>query len=134
MLVRREAFNRLGGFDPNIFLFWEDNDLCRRIINAGGDLVLADAVQMNHRRGGSSAPTPVATYKVRWHQAWSRFYVFRKYAVAAGERRWVGQFQRKAALARVFGATKRLERYQGSLDGARAFLRGHTALAQEGLA
>lgn len=134
LLVRRQAVLTLGGFDPQIFLFWEDNDLCRRIVDSGGELLYCDQAEMRHARGGSTAPAPGNAYKVRWHQAWSRLYVFEKYGLASDAQRWIGRFARKAALARLMGARKRLERYQGSLDGARAFLRGHTALAQEGLA
>ena len=38
-LVRRDLFLRLGGFDENIFLFYEDDDLCRRIADGGLSLV-----------------------------------------------------------------------------------------------
>ena len=30
MLVRRDCFQQLGGFDPSYFLYYEDVDLCRR--------------------------------------------------------------------------------------------------------
>lgn len=133
MLVRREAFNRLGGFDPNIFLFWEDNDLCRRIIDSGGELVFAEDAEMHHVRGGSSRRARGAIYRARWHQAWSRFYVFAKYGLASDHEAWVKRFANKARLARLVRAKERLERYQGSLDGALAFQRGESALAHEGL-
>jgi hypothetical protein len=35
MLVRRTAFEQVGGFDPRYFLYWEDADFCRRLRAAG---------------------------------------------------------------------------------------------------
>ena len=31
LCVRADAFNALGGFDPNIFMYCEDTDLCKRL-------------------------------------------------------------------------------------------------------
>ncbi|MDP2691732.1 MAG: glycosyltransferase family 2 protein [Candidatus Gracilibacteria bacterium] len=38
MLMKRERFLELGGFDPRFFLFFEDTDLCRRVHVAGHDV------------------------------------------------------------------------------------------------
>ena len=34
-MIRRRAFDEVGGMDEQFFLFWEDADLCRRLRDAG---------------------------------------------------------------------------------------------------
>ena len=36
MLVRRTAFDEVGGMDEGFFLYWEDADLCKRLTSAAG--------------------------------------------------------------------------------------------------
>ena len=38
LLLRRSAFDEVGGFDPGFFLFYEEVDLCRRLEAAGWSL------------------------------------------------------------------------------------------------
>ncbi len=38
MLMKREKFLEIGGFDDRFFLFFEDTDLCRRVNEAGHDV------------------------------------------------------------------------------------------------
>ncbi len=80
-LIRRELFVRLGGFDENIFLFYEDDDLCRRIADAGIAMIYVPQAIVRHGRGRSSGPERGRIFKTRWHQAWSRAYVSRKYGL-----------------------------------------------------
>ncbi len=39
MLIRKKAFEEIGGFDPRFFLYFEDIDLCKRMIEAGWKVV-----------------------------------------------------------------------------------------------
>lgn len=48
MLVRREAIEQVGGFDPNFFVYFEDQDLCRRFWLAGWPVVYYPDVKMVH--------------------------------------------------------------------------------------
>ncbi|NEU11311.1 glycosyltransferase family 2 protein [Methylobacterium sp. BTF04] len=134
LMIRRDLFLELGGFDPNIFLFYEDDDLCRRVAQAGHALVHVHGAQALHGRGRSSAPEPGRVFRTRWHQAWSRAYVSRKYGLADPSLVTLAINAPKAALARLAFQSRQSERYGGSAAGALAALRGQTALAREGLA
>jgi GT2 family glycosyltransferase len=53
LLVRKEAFDRVGGFDERFFLYFEDVDLCRRLRLAGWRLLTVDGAVAYHVKGGS---------------------------------------------------------------------------------
>lgn len=52
--IRRDVFDRLGGFDEGYFLHFEDLDLCRRIRDAGLSVLLDPAAPVRHLQGSSS--------------------------------------------------------------------------------
>ncbi len=54
MLVRREAFEQIGGMDEGFFLYWEDADLCRRLEHAGWRTVYVPAAVAIHAGARSS--------------------------------------------------------------------------------
>lgn len=133
LMVRRDLFLALGGFDPNIFLFYEDDDLCRRMTDAGYALVHVEAAQALHGRGCSCAPEPGQVFRRRWHQAWSRAYVCAKYSLSDPSPGMLAINLPKAALTGLVLRRGRFERYAGSAAGAIAALRGRSAIAREGL-
>lgn len=133
MLMRRDVMLELGGFDPNIFLFYEDDDLCRRVSEAGHALVHVDRALVRHARGGSSAPKPGRIFKARFHLAWSRLYAARKWGVEAPVFATLCIQYLKLAAAILIGNKKRKERHGGTIAGIKAFQNGMTALEQEGL-
>lgn len=57
ILVRRSAFDEVGGFDPSYFLYGEDLDFCRRLRQAGWRLVTVPDVWATHVGGGSAEST-----------------------------------------------------------------------------
>lgn len=93
MLLRREAFTAVRGFDEQFFLYWEDVDLCRRLRAAGWDVVFLPSAKVLHHRGASSADAREKTAQYdqsadryfekhystmicRLHRFWRRLYRF----------------------------------------------------------
>jgi GT2 family glycosyltransferase len=73
--LRREDFERLGGFDEGFFLHVEDIDLCWRARQAGGQVLFQPAAQVIHL-GHTSLEHPV---KVEFHKGvgLSRYFIKR---------------------------------------------------------
>lgn len=133
LMMPRALFLDLGGFDENIFLFYEDDDLCRRVAEHGRALIHVHGAEALHGRGRSSAPEPGRVFRSRWHQAWSRAYVSRKYGLPDPSLAALMANVPKALLSALVLRRAGLERYGGSAAGALAFRRGRTALSREGL-
>lgn len=55
--IRREAFTRLGGFDEQLFMYYEDTDLSWRLRRAGWDIRYTDEAVAYHRHAASSDVT-----------------------------------------------------------------------------
>lgn len=70
MLVRRESFERLGGFDEGYFNSMEDVDLCLRAGEAGGEVHYCPAATVVHlesaSRGREKFEPSVARYRELW--------------------------------------------------------------------
>jgi N-acetylglucosaminyl-diphospho-decaprenol L-rhamnosyltransferase len=60
MLVRRGAFDAIGGFDEAYFFYFEDADLCRRLRDGGYTVRYAPAIRVTHFGGGSTLPNDPA--------------------------------------------------------------------------
>jgi GT2 family glycosyltransferase len=54
MLIERAAFQRLGGFDPGFFMFYEDVDLCLRANEAGYPTIIDPQWSVRHARRHST--------------------------------------------------------------------------------
>lgn len=55
MFFRAISFNEVGGFDTCLFLYCEEEDICRRIIKSGQDVYIVLEAMVFHEGGGSSS-------------------------------------------------------------------------------
>ncbi len=73
LLVRREAWDAVGGFDPSYFMYLEDVDLCWRIHAAGWAVGYEPAAEVVHVQGVSADLRPyrmlVAHHRSLWRFA-----------------------------------------------------------------
>jgi N-acetylglucosaminyl-diphospho-decaprenol L-rhamnosyltransferase len=51
LAIRREAFEAVGGFDEQFFLFSEETDLCKRVRDAGWEAHVEPRITIIHRAG-----------------------------------------------------------------------------------
>ncbi len=76
LLLRRRAFERVRGFDTGYFLHVEDLDLCRRLRDAGYEVLLDGDVRVRHAGGGSSRHRPVFVSRHKHAGMWRWFRKF----------------------------------------------------------
>jgi GT2 family glycosyltransferase len=54
VLIKREIFQKIDGFDEDFWMYFEDVDLCRRVRNIPGEIAYCRNITIEHNHGGSS--------------------------------------------------------------------------------
>ena len=70
MLLRRSAFEQVGGFDETYFMYVEDVDLCWRLRSAGWSVRYEPSATVRHSIGGSSEQQPYAMIVAHHRSLW----------------------------------------------------------------
>nr|MDQ3577873.1 glycosyltransferase [Actinomycetota bacterium] len=78
LLIRRAVFERIGGFDPGYFMYFEDVDLGERLGKAGWQNVYVPAAVVCHTHGHATSLDPQRMVTELHRGAWR--YVSRRYA------------------------------------------------------
>lgn len=83
LLIRRELWNELGGFDPAFFMYGEESDLCLRARRAGHRCMICPEASIIHYGGASErvrADKMVRLFRAKsllfhrhWAPVWRRF-------------------------------------------------------------
>lgn len=84
-------WRRIGGFDEDYFLYWEDVDLSHRVLDAGGSLVLRDDVTVVHDEGqthGRPAGQRAKSSTYYYFNIRNRLVYAAKHLEAEDRRRW----------------------------------------------
>ena len=118
ILLRMEAAHKAGFFDPAIFLYFEDDDLCMRIQKSGYTIQIEPAAEATHAVGGSVGSGWDKFYEKFYHMAWSRLYFEAKYvSFASATNLGLKQALRFGPKAVLYGLT--LNRRKATRDWAR---------------
>jgi GT2 family glycosyltransferase len=65
LLVRRALWEQLGGFDPELWLFYNDVDFCRRMHESGHRIAYLAEARVLHHEGESTRQFP--EFGALWH-------------------------------------------------------------------
>jgi len=107
MLVRRAAFDAVGGFDERYFLYWEDADLCRRLRARGDEIRYVPGATAIHVVGTSSRTAQAASIRA-FHESAYLYYATHVAAGALDPRRILAR-----VLLRVRGAVLASGKFEG---------------------
>jgi len=141
MLINLNKFKNKSIFDKKYFLYFEEFDLCKSIINKGGSIYSSNDLKVYHLgfKGsfGASSKLKSEANKLRdWHWMWSYFYFYKKnynyiYALYKVSGKFFKSFLKAIFYALFFNKLNRdkyLFRFLGllfSIIGIRSSYRGH---------
>ena len=81
MFLNMSGFKNIGLFDENFFFYFEEIDLCRRLVNCRKKIYLVPSIKINHTGGQSHNEVINKAMELsrNWHWMWSTFYYHKKY-------------------------------------------------------
>ena len=80
-LKKLKKINDFNFFDENFFLYLENEDLCKRLIDKDVDIYIVPKSRINHLGGKAVDPKfkNEIEYLRNWHWMWSKFYFNKKH-------------------------------------------------------
>ncbi len=81
MFLNLSEFKDVGFFDESFFFYFEEIDLCKRLINQGKKIYLIPEIKIEHGGGVSHDESINAEMELsrNWHWMWSTFNYHKKY-------------------------------------------------------
>ena len=81
MFLNISEFTEVGFFDENFFFYFEEIDLCKRLINHGKKIYLIPEIKIDHAGGASHDQSINVEMELsrNWHWMWSTFNFHKKY-------------------------------------------------------
>jgi GT2 family glycosyltransferase len=129
-MMSAELWQRLGGFDEDYFLYWEDVDLSRRVVQAGGSVradpslfAVHDEGTTHRAQGESRAKSPIYYY----YNSRNRLLYAAKFLSREDGLRWMRRTPRASYRILLQGGRRQFVNprrtiwpaLRGSLDGMR---------------
>lgn len=124
-LLNMNLLRPIGFFDPRLFLFYEDDDLCQRVRDAGSRILYTTTTQARHIWGGSSTGEDDISAFKEFHMALSRCHIEGKYRGRPAAVRFASRLRTKYRfkiwLYRLLGKSVKVDRYRARLEGVDRF-------------
>jgi N-acetylglucosaminyl-diphospho-decaprenol L-rhamnosyltransferase len=87
MCFDTESFDKIGGFDENIFLYFEETDYCMRARRMGYKMYQLNKLTVEHPKGPANGVVKTKNSKeisnleklYFWHFVWSKYYFYNKH-------------------------------------------------------
>lgn len=81
MFLNISEFKEVGFFDENFFFYFEEIDLCKRLVNSGKKIYLIPEIKIDHGGGASHDQSIDVEMELsrNWHWMWSTFNYHKKY-------------------------------------------------------
>ena len=81
MFLNISEFKKVGFFDESFFLYFEDIDLCKRLVSQNKKIYLVPSIKINHLGGQShdSVDNEEIELSRNWHWMWSTFNYHKKH-------------------------------------------------------
>ena len=118
LLIRRDCFRQLGGFDRDFFLYYEDVNLCRRASQAGWSIWYEPSMHITHHHPLHGRDVPAClrmvtrhallTYARKHWRHWQFQALTGIVILEATLRQCRERMRQRPDTARVFGEMKRL--------------------------
>jgi GT2 family glycosyltransferase len=102
--IRRSAFEAVGGFDEDFFMYWEEVDLCRRLAAAGFETHYAPVTTVVHA-GAASTSQRAGAMRREW---------------LIGFRRYLRRHESRRSASAMLGLLKLFVRARAARDAVRA--------------
>ena len=81
MFLNMSEFQNVGFFDENFFIYFEEIDLCKRLVDRHKKIYLVPDIKINHL--GAQSHDRAINNKMElsrnWHWMWSTFYYYKKH-------------------------------------------------------
>jgi GT2 family glycosyltransferase len=80
-IINKLEFNESEIFDENIFMYFENHDLCKRIKDRNKKMIICKNIEFIHK--GTQSSDPKFNFEItlsrNWHYSWSKYYFFKKH-------------------------------------------------------